>query len=283
MAEITRIPAGLNITAGVGDALVLALRITKSGQPFDASSWTLESDNVTVTPSNASQGEFELSFTADKPQTRAWFVRRSEPSAKRLLAGFVVFTETAGASTIGETIELNLLDGEDELELAIVDPVDTQPQQAYGSFFCDSGQTIAAIDTAQIVGMNGTAEAAGVTLVNNQDITFAKAGTYLINYSLQFTNSSTQSTRTANVWYQTNGALGERANNRYDIPAAKSGVPGFLVASSSFIVTVANGDTFKLFMAADATTVSLSTFAADGGIGKPVTPCVRLNIVEVLR
>lgn len=283
MAKITRIPAGLNITAGVGDALVLALRITKNGQPFDASGWTLESDNVTVTPTDASQGKFKLLFTASKPQTRAWFVRRFEPSAKRLLAGFVVFTSTAGASSIGETVELSLLDGEDELELAIVDPVDTQPQQNFGSFFCDTGQSIAVANTAQVVSMNGTEDAAGLALVNNQEIVFSKTGKYLVNYSLQFSNASPNDTRTANVWYELNGNTGARANNRYDITARKAGVDGFLVASSSFVINVTNGHTFKLFMAANSTTVSLSSFAANDQIGIPATPCVKLILVEILR
>jgi hypothetical protein len=283
MAKITRIPQGLDITAGIGDELVLAVRIKKAGQPFDISGWTLSAQGVTLDVTDASTGEFNLTFTADQALTQHWFVRRDTPAPKRILSGFVQFVKTAGASTAGEPITLNIEDGA-ELSLEIVDPVATQPQQAFGLFLCDQGQAIEAVNQPQIVGMNTTVQTAGVTIVDNSKVTFLAGGFYTVHYALQFSNlASGPDARQANVWVRQNEVNIAASNFRYDVPRPRGETPGFLTATGHIIIEAEQNDFVQLVMAADSTDVSLATFPANGTIDKPVTPCVRLSAIEILR
>ena len=168
MAEITRIPAGLNITAGVGDALMVAVTVTKNGTPFDLSGWTLEAENATLTILDAEQGELQLAFTADKPQTRAWFIRRVSPQPKKLIAGFVVFTTTAGDST-ADALTLQLEDGEDELTLEIFDPVQgLQPGDNVSELVNDAGYITSG--EAPVQSVNGFTGDVSLTLDDILDV-----------------------------------------------------------------------------------------------------------------
>jgi len=168
MAEITRIPAGLNITASVGDTLLVAVTVTKNGTPFDLSGWTLEAENAELTILDAEQGELQLAFTADKPQTRAWSIRRASPQPKRLIAGFVVFTTTAGDST-ADALTLQLEDGEDELTLEIFDPVQgLQPGDNVSELVNDAGYITAA--EAPVQSVNGFTGEVSLTLDQIDDV-----------------------------------------------------------------------------------------------------------------
>ena len=113
MADIIRIPGGVNITAGIGDALRIGVTIKDESGPLDISSWTLEAQNAQINMIKASEGELELLFTEDFPTLKQWSLRRVDPRSKRLLAGYVQFVTTAGPSTSGETIEVTLEDAPD--------------------------------------------------------------------------------------------------------------------------------------------------------------------------
>ena len=290
MADIIRIPGGVNITAGVGDVLTLMVTIKQNGSPVDISGWTIEASNAEATVIDGAQGMIQLVFSEDFPTLKQWFIRRAEPNARRLLAGYVQYVTTAGPSTSADVIEVTLEDAPD-VTVEIVSaqpgppgpPGPALPELKYGAFFCDQGQQIQTINTPQVVGMNGAFEADGVALVDNSKIVFDEPGAYTITWSLQFANSATQGPRTANVWHRLNGANIPLSNSRFDVPAAKSGEDGYLIGTVNFVKTMQSGDELELYWAGNSTTLKLATFAANGVINKPVTPCVILSAVQITR
>jgi hypothetical protein len=113
MAEIIRIPAGLNITCGIGDVLKLELNFKLNGVTFDLSGWTLEGENVAVQVLDAPNGLIELTFNEDVSKLGQWYLRRVTPTSKRLLAGFIQFVSTANVSTSLDPIQIDILDSPD--------------------------------------------------------------------------------------------------------------------------------------------------------------------------
>jgi hypothetical protein len=113
MAEIIRIPAGLNITCGIGDVLKLELNFKLNGVTFDLSGWTLEGENVAVQVLDPPNGLIELTFNEDVSKLGQWYLRRVTPTSKRLLAGFIQFVSTANVSTSLDPIQIDILDSPD--------------------------------------------------------------------------------------------------------------------------------------------------------------------------
>jgi hypothetical protein len=119
MADIIRIPGGVNITTGVGDQLDITVIVKQDGDPVDISGWQLEATNATLTLSDPANGEIRLGFTSTFPTLQQWVLRRAASPAKRLLAGYVQYVTAAGSSTPGDVIEVTLEDAPDVvLEIA---------------------------------------------------------------------------------------------------------------------------------------------------------------------
>ena len=122
MADIIRIPGGVNITTGIGDHLEVTVTFKQDGDPVDISGWQLEATNATLTLSDPANGEIRLGFTSAFPTLTQWVLRRAASPAKRLLAGFAQYVTAAGPSTPGDVIEVTLEDSP-ELTVEIADYV----------------------------------------------------------------------------------------------------------------------------------------------------------------
>jgi len=119
MADIIRIPGGVNITTGVGDQLDITVTVKQNNTPVNISGWQLEVTNCTLTLSDPTNGQIRLGFTSAFPTLTQWVLRRAASPAKRLLAGYVQYVTAAGTSTTGDTIEVTLEDAPDVvLEIA---------------------------------------------------------------------------------------------------------------------------------------------------------------------
>lgn len=161
----------------------------------------------------------------------------------------------------------------------------------YGSFFdTNATQTAANTTTEYPIKINTTAESNGVRIVNDPSgnptlITFDHAGTYNIQYSIQFTNTDS-SIHNVNVWLRKNdtGATGNVAdsNSRYAIVASHGSVHGQMIAAINYVMTLAAGDYLQLMWQTESTQVYLETIPAGTTPATPVSPSIILTAQQVM-
>ena len=160
----------------------------------------------------------------------------------------------------------------------------------YGSFYdTNATQVVTSTTTEEAIKINTTAETRGITIGNDGSgnptkIQFANAGTYNIQYSIQFTNSDS-SIHNVNVWLRKNdsGATGNVAysNSQYAIVAKHGSVNGQMIAAVNYVLTVAAGDYLQLMWQAESTQVYIETIPAGTTPATPASPGVILTVCEV--
>jgi len=161
---------------------------------------------------------------------------------------------------------------------------------SYGSFYdTNASQTAANTTTAYPIKINTTAEAIDVSIANDLSgdptlITFAVAGVYNIQYSLQFTNTDTQ-IRNVNVWLRKNdtGSTGDVAysNSLYAITSKHGSINGQMIAAINYVLSLNAGDYLQLMWQPESTNVYIETISAGTTPTTPVTPGVILTACQV--
>lgn len=122
----------------------------------------------------------------------------------------------------------------------------TQFAGYYGSFYSTADQSDGTNPTAFT--FTNTADADGVSVVSNSQITFANAGTYNIQFSAQFHNTGGGgSGNTVNIWLRQNGSNVAWTDTKLTVP---SNAP-YVVAAWNFIISVAAGDNIQLMWLTD--------------------------------
>jgi hypothetical protein len=163
-------------------------------------------------------------------------------------------------------------------------PYNTITGRAYASFY-DAGttdqtgtttdRTAVKFATASIVGL-------GITVVSDSRITFAEAGTYRINLSLQFNNSST-SDRFVDIWFAKNGTNIADSNGRVSVPKIAEG--GTYLVAYELFVEVTAGQYVEVYWRPENTVVTLhyrAAVVANPGV-TPAIPATPPAIVVVER
>ena len=153
----------------------------------------------------------------------------------------------------------------------------------YGSFYDTNATQVAAnTTTAYPIKINSTFEANGVSIVNDGSgnptrVTFANAGVYNFQYSIQFTNTDS-SIHNVNVWLRKNdsGVTGDVAdsNSQYAVVGSHGGVAGQLIAAVNFVFTAAANDFFEIMWQPESTQVYIETIPAGTTPTTPVSPGV---------
>jgi hypothetical protein len=163
-------------------------------------------------------------------------------------------------------------------------PFNTITNLAYASFYDadtadQTGSTTAAtaveIATAAVAG-------AGITVASNTRITFAVAGTYRINASLQFNNSSSAD-RVVDVWFSKNGTNIADSNGRVAVP--KTGDGGTYLLAYEIFETVTAGQYIEIYWYPENVAVTLhyrAAVAASPGV-TPAIPATPPAIVVAQR
>lgn len=127
----------------------------------------------------------------------------------------------------------------------------------YGSFYDTTTQTALAINTAYAMKLNTVAESNQISVLNNTRITFKNRGTYNIQFSAQFTQSS-GSDHFVWIWLRKNGTNVPYSTSKISVKGSKSE----LVAAWNFIVSVLAGDYVEIMWAVEDTAVSILAEAA---------------------
>jgi hypothetical protein len=122
----------------------------------------------------------------------------------------------------------------------------------YGSFYDTTDQTAAAVNTPYAMKLNTTVESNQISVLNNSQITFKNRGTYNIQFSAQFSQSSA-SDHFIWIWMRKNGTDIPNSTGKISIKGSK----GDLVAAWNFVLSVLGGDYVEIMWAVEDTGIVL--------------------------
>lgn len=150
---------------------------------------------------------------------------------------------------------------------------------AYGAFYDVTDQTLVSAGAAKIINIGQESEANHVSIEDGNKLTFARAGVYNIQYSVQFTNSANE-TYIADIWLSKNNTRVEDSNSRFSVPARKGQINGHLISAVNYILSLNAGDYLQLEWTAENTAVFIDTVPASNGY--PRTPGIILTAQQVM-
>jgi hypothetical protein len=163
-------------------------------------------------------------------------------------------------------------------------PFNTITNRAYASFY-DAGttdQTGSTTDRTAVKWATAAVAGAGITIASNSRITLAAAGTYRINASLQFSNS-TSNDRAVVVWFAKNGTNIANTGAKTVIP--KTGDGGTMLVAYEIFDVVAANDYIEMYWYPENVGVTLHYVAAVAEVSgvTPAIPATPPAIVVVER
>jgi hypothetical protein len=149
----------------------------------------------------------------------------------------------------------------------------------YGSFFDTTTQTNPTASTANIMKLNSTAEANGVTNDSGSQIVFLNGGVYNIQFSAQFdrTNSGTD---VIDIWLRKNGTDVVWSNT--EVVMAGGAASSAIVPSWNFMLTLAANDYIQLMWSAPDTHIRVLSVGTQSAPIRPAIPSVILTAQQVM-
>lgn len=129
-----------------------------------------------------------------------------------------------------------------------------------GAFQNDADQTFATANTPTVVAFNTVDSAYGFSL-NSNKVTITNAGTYNVQFSLQFVNMDTQ-IHEVTIWLRKNGTDITGTGSKYAVVNSHGGTDGYLIAVANFFIDVSAGDYIELIAATTSTQVYLERYTA---------------------
>ncbi len=146
-------------------------------------------------------------------------------------------------------------------------------QLPFGAFQDTTDQTAASTTAAYAIGLNTTDYSNGVTVSNTSRINFKNAGTYDIQFSIQFANSDVQ-IQDVDVWFRKNGTDVAGSNSKFSVPNSHGGTDGHLIASLNYFIELVANDYMELMWATTSTSVKIEQIPAQTTPTRPATPSV---------
>ena len=144
----------------------------------------------------------------------------------------------------------------------------------YGTFVSTTNQTNGGATTANAVSFDTPGLYNGVSITSGNQITFANAGTYLIEYELAFA-SSTGANPSIFTWLSQQGT--NIANSTCDF-VLLGGASQAQIINQQWIVSVTAGQYIQVYWSSSNTNVSLVYQAASSSPTKPASPSAIINV-----
>lgn len=146
-------------------------------------------------------------------------------------------------------------------------------QLPFGAFQDSTDQAATSTTAAYAIGLNTTDYSNGITVSNTSRINFKNAGTYNIQFSIQFANDDTK-IQDVDVWFRKNGTDVSGSNSKFSIPNSHGGTDGHLIASLNYFIQLAANDYMELMWATTSTSVTIEQLPAQTSPTRPATPSV---------
>lgn len=151
----------------------------------------------------------------------------------------------------------------------------------YGSFLCTLGLDTTSTTVAYAVGYNTIVKANGVSIQNNNEITFAHPGVYRLDWHLQFRNGDASSVHDARLWVRKNNQDVTSSGGVVSVPARRGQINGHTITNFAWLIEATAGDQIQLMLAVDNVAVDLYVFPAGTSPSSPVSPCTQLWVEQV--
>lgn len=153
----------------------------------------------------------------------------------------------------------------------------------YAAYYDTTNQTAANTTTAYPVTYNQSNGSWNVSLADSSKITVAFAGTYNIQFSLQFvsTENNANNESEVDVWFKVNGTNVDYSNSRFSVPTKHGAHNGHLIAALNFITELEDGDYVQLMWRTSNTLISMESLPASSSPTRPVSPSAIITINQV--
>lgn len=156
-------------------------------------------------------------------------------------------------------------------------------QSRYYANLYDSGnQALTGSNVPQVLDIQKHSEQYGISVVNNNKITFSSAGTYNITFSIEYTNTDNDG-HDVHIWFRLNGVDIADSSSRFEITRRRNtGANSYLIAVTPFILTVDAEDYVQIYWTSNSTAVSiLAEAAVIGANARPATPSVIVTVQQI--
>jgi len=151
----------------------------------------------------------------------------------------------------------------------------------YGAFYDTTDQALVSTGASQVITINSTSLNNNVFLSSGSRINFPNAGIFNIQFSIQFTNNSTQ-IQDAVVWFRKNGTDISNSASIISVQNKHGGVKGHLILSLNLIENFADNDYVELVWSGTSTDLSLETLPAGLAPVYPEIPSIIITATKVL-
>jgi hypothetical protein len=234
---------------------------------------TQNSGAVAITGGTVSGVTFSGSFSG------MTLVESTTLATSAAAAGVNLNGNTLAADGTDTNIDINITPkGTGEVNVTNIDvvsgkvPFNTITNLAYASFFdADTADQTGSVTAATAVEWATAAvTGAGITIASNSRITFAAAGTYRINASLQFSNS-TSSDHDVTVWFSKDGTNIANTGAKTNVP--KTGDGGTMLVAYEIFETVTAGQYIEMYWYPENVGVTLH-YIAPVAASPGVTPAI---------
>jgi hypothetical protein len=234
---------------------------------------TQAASNVTITGGSISGVTFSGAFSGITSIDSGTF------TTSNTTTGLTLTNNTLSADGTDTNIDINITPkGTGEVNVTNIDvvsgkvPFNTITNLAYASFFdADTADQTGSVTAATAVEWATAAvTGAGITIASNSRITFAAAGTYRINASLQF-NNSTSNDHDVTVWFSKNGTNIANTGAKTNVP--KIGDGGTMLVAYEIFETVTAGQYIEMYWYPENVNVTLH-YIAPVAASPGVTPAI---------
>jgi len=189
--------------------------------------------------------------------------------------------------TAGGGVIISPVNGTGNVTIAATAATYNTATGSYGSFYDTGSQT--AVSNLEIYSMSlSTTDISNGVFISGSDnskIKFTNAGVYNIQFSAQFANNGNDPTNVV-IWLRKNNGSSlddlPDTSGTCTIPAKKGNIPGTLVTSWNYYVSLVNNEFLQLLWAADVSnTVTLETLPSSSNPIYPRTPSLILTAQRV--
>lgn len=151
----------------------------------------------------------------------------------------------------------------------------------WGSFYSTQDQIAASTTAAYPITLNNTdPDSSGVSIVSNSQITFANAGVYNIEFSLQADRVSGSGTDTIDIWFRKNGT--DIADSNGVITVSGGALAAKTIAAWNYMLELASGDYVELIWRTSDVRLELIHEAASTSPTRPAVPSVIVTAHQVM-
>lgn len=139
---------------------------------------------------------------------------------------------------------------------------------------------VANATSSQAIGYDTTIYSNDVSIASTSQITFARAGLYNIQFSLQLLNYTT-SEDNVTVWLRLNGVDIAQSASVEQVNSKHGTSPGARILALNIFQQVTVGQYVELYWASDTGNTVLASFPAGASPVHPVSPAVILTVTQV--